>query len=31
MKKKKKTGAGCYTSPFGISFLFVGKKSKDLP
>ena len=27
-KKPEKAGAGCQTSPFAISFLFAGKKSK---
>ena len=30
-KENEKTGASCQTSPFAISFLFVGKKGKDSP
>ena len=30
-KESEKTGAGCYTSLFTISFLFVGKKDKNSP
>ena len=30
-KESKKTGAHCQTSPFAITFVFAGKKGKDLP